>query len=263
MFSDALVPLMRKVEKDNIHAGARMTVIVSGGMDSITLLHLALKYSKAENVQAISFDYGQKHKKELQLAKELCEKLGVQHTIVELHSLTSLLDSTLTTEKEVPHGHYAEENMRATVVPNRNAIMLSMAFGAAISFKSDFLLYGAHTGDHFIYPDCRPEFVEALAEAFEIGNEGFGDVKLIAPFSTISKSEIATIGIKVLNVPYEKTWSCYEGKERPCLQCGTCIERIEAFIDNDTPDPLLTAEEWEQAKLNHAKAVKEYNDARS
>lgn len=261
MPDDKVALLMERIEKDQIPDDSRITTIISGGMDSVTLLHFALRHAKPQNIQALSFDYGQKHKKELEMAKAICNELGVSHSIVELPSLTKLLDSSLTSEKDVPHGHYAEENMKATVVPNRNAIMLSMAYGAAISFKSHYLLYGAHTGDHFIYPDCRPEFVEALDRAFQIGNAGFGAVKLVAPFSSISKSDIATIGIKALEVTFEKTWSCYEGQERPCLQCGTCIERIEAFLDNDTPDPLLTPEEWETAKANHAKAVEEYQQS--
>lgn len=248
-----------RMQKEHIIPGSQITTIVSGGMDSVTLLYYALSKTSPEKVTALSFDYGQKHKKELDRAVEICGELGVRHKIVQLHSLTDLLHSSLTSEDAVPHGHYAEDNMRQTVVPNRNAIMLSMAYGAAISNESDYLLYGAHSGDHFIYPDCRPEFVEALNHAFRLGNKGFGDTRIIAPFGNISKSEIATVGLE-LGVPYEKTWSCYEGQERPCLGCGTCIERTEAFIDNNHPDPLLTADEWTKAVANHAEAVKRYNE---
>lgn len=250
--------LNRRLNKTFIEKGKKITVIVSGGMDSITLLYYALSKTDAKNIAVLSFDYGQKHKKELDNAKSITSDLGIKHDVVDLQSTTKLLESSLTSkDKEVPHGHYAEENMKATVVPNRNAIMLSIAYGVAISNGSKYLLYGAHTGDHFIYPDCRQEFVVALDEALAIGNEGFGDVELLAPFGYISKSEIAKVGIQ-LKVPFEKTWSCYEGKERPCLECGTCVERTEAFMDNHSKDPLLTNEEWEKAVAIHGKVEKEY-----
>lgn len=240
-----------RLNKVFIDSGKKITTIVSGGMDSITLLYYALTKTTPENITVLSFNYGQKHSKELDGAKEICKTLGINHHIVDLSSLATLLSSSLTKEDQaVPHGHYAEENMKQTVVPNRNAIMLSIAYGIAISNTSDYLLYGAHTGDHFIYPDCRREFVEALDEALAIGNEGFGDLELLAPFAYISKSEIAKLGIQ-LKVPFEKTWSCYEGKERPCLQCGTCVERTEAFLENSAKDPLLTDKEWILAVRNY------------
>lgn len=234
----------------------KVTIIVSGGMDSVTLLYYILSQTAAENVKALSINYGQKHKKELAGAFELCNGLGVSHQIVAIPEVQGLLDSSLTTEgEEVPEGHYAEENMKKTVVPNRNAIMLSIAYGYAISNGSDFLAFGVHAGDHFVYPDCRPLFVDALNVALQVGNTGFGDVKLVAPFSYKTKTEIAKLGTQ-LGVPYEKTWSCYKGEDRPCLKCGTCIERYEAFNENDLQDPLLTDEEWVQAgeSYNQAKA---------
>ena len=251
------VPLEERFNKELVPEGAKITTIVSGGMDSVTLLFYALSRTAKENIQVLSFNYGQKHKKELEFAKALCSELGVSHKVVDLTSVQDMLHSTLTSEDAVPHGHYAEENMRATVVPNRNAIMLSLAYGAGISFGSQYLLYGAHTGDHFIYPDCRPEFVEALDKAFALGNKGFGDLQIVAPFGRISKSEILTVGLE-MNVPYDRTWSCYEGQERPCGQCGTCTERTEAFLDNNAKDPLMTEEEWVKAVEHHAKATAEY-----
>jgi 7-cyano-7-deazaguanine synthase len=248
------VGLFDRLEKDHILRNSRITTIISGGMDSATLLYFAVARTSEENVLALSFDYGQKHKKELDFARNICKELGVKHKVVELHSLTELLYSSLTSDEAVPHGHYAEDNMKSTVVPNRNAIMLAMAYGAAISHKSDYLLYGAHTGDHFIYPDCRPEFVESLNLAFRIGNQGFGDVEIKAPFSKVTKSEIVTYGL-TLNVPYDKTWSCYEGGDKPCLQCGTCIERYESFKDNAIQDPLLTEAEWELAGKYYSEAL--------
>ena len=145
--------------------------------------------------------------------------------------------------------------MRQTVVPNRNAIMLSIAYGYAVSIKADKLYFGAHSGDHFVYPDCRPEFAGALNTALRIGNEGFADVSLLAPFNEMSKTDIARRGFE-LKVPFERTWSCYRGEERPCLKCGTCVERTEAFLDNDKQDPLLTDNEWRDA-VNYLNNVKE------
>lgn len=231
----------------------KIVTIFSGGMDSTTLLYQAL--SEGAEVHALSFNYGQKHKKELEKAKELCLELGVIHHVVDISSAKSLLVSALTSNAEVPEGHYAEDNMRQTVVPNRNAIMLSIAYGYAVSIKADKLYFGAHSGDHFVYPDCRPEFAGALNTALRIGNEGFADVSLLAPFNEMSKTDIARRGFE-LKVPFERTWSCYRGEERPCLKCGTCVERTEAFLDNDKQDPLLTDNEWRDA-VNYLNNVKE------
>lgn len=246
-----------RLNKEEIKSDSKITTILSGGLDSTVLLYYALSKTTPDKVNVLSFDYGQKHGKELERAKVICEELGITHNLVDLHSVTGLLKSTLTSDEAVPHGHYAEENMKATVVPNRNAIMLSIAYGAAISDSSNYLLYGAHAGDHFIYPDCRPEFVKSLDTTLRIGNEGFGDVTIKAPFSNISKSEIVTLGLK-LGVPFEKTWSCYEGLERPCFKCGTCIERYEAFLDNDIQDPLLTDEEWKEAGVCYQQAKSKF-----
>lgn len=240
----------------------KVTVIMSGGMDSVTLLYLAMSKTDKKNIKVLSVNYGQKHKKELVKASELCTELGVDHKIVNISEVQELLSSSLTREgQEVPEGHYAKENMKQTVVPNRNAIMLSIAYGYAISNGSDYVLFGAHAGDHFIYPDCRPVFAEALDVALQIGNEGFGNAKILAPFIWKTKSQIAEIGLR-LKVPYEKTWSCYKGEDRPCLRCGTCVERTEAFLDNNTQDPLLTDEEWKQAVEIHTQAMQEQEEAK-
>jgi len=247
-----------RLNRERIRPDSFVTTILSGGMDSTTLLYYILSKTTPDRVRVLSFFYGQRHNKELNFALATCADLGVDHKVVDISSVQSLLKSSLTTpEQGVPHGHYAEENMKQTVVPNRNAIMLSIAYGYAISNKSDYLVYGAHTGDHFIYPDCRPIFVKKLNDAFRKGNEGFGDVKIIAPFSYLSKSEIVTVGLR-LGVPFEKTWSCYEGQDRPCLACGTCVERTEAFLDNNTQDPLLTADEWNKAKEIYYKSKESY-----
>lgn len=238
----------------------KVTVIVSGGMDSVTLLYTILSQTIKENVKALSIDYGQKHKKELIGASELTKELDIDHRIVAIPEVQSLLLSTLTTDEAIPEGHYAEENMKKTVVPNRNAIMLSIAYGYAVSNGSDFLAFGAHAGDHFIYPDCRPLFVDALNVALQVGNQGFGNVTLVAPFSYQTKTQIAKLGTE-LGVPYEKTWSCYKGEDRPCLKCGTCTERYEAFHDNGFQDPLLTDEEWVQAGTNYEQAKANFENA--
>lgn len=241
-----LTLIEERIQKEFIFPESKITTILSGGMDSTTLLYYLLSKTTKDKMNVLSFNYGQKHKKELVQAELICRELGIQYHLVDLSSIQDLLKSSLTSTEEIPHGHYAEENMKQTVVPNRNAIMLSIAYGAAISDESKYLVYGAHTGDHFIYPDCRPVFVRELDLALRTGNEGFGDVKIIAPFSTISKAEIVTLGLK-LHVPFEKTWSCYEGESRPCGKCGTCVERTEAFLQNDTKDPLLDDIEWKEA----------------
>ncbi len=226
----------------------KITTILSGGMDSTTLLYYAL--SKTKDVKVLSFDYGQKHKKELQYAKKITTMLKVEHHIINLAITDLISSSALTSNKEIPEGHYAQENMKVTVVPNRNAIMLAIAYGYAVNNKSDYLYYGAHAGDHFIYPDCRPDFVKALDYAFKLGNEGFAHVKLEAPFINKSKADVVKLGLK-LKVPYNLTWSCYKGGKRPCLKCGTCVERTEAFYKNHVQDPFLTDKEWKLAVKNY------------
>jgi 7-cyano-7-deazaguanine synthase len=209
-------------------------VVMSGGLDSTTLLYRVLE--GFEVVQAVSFNYGQRHKKELEFAQATCEKLHVPWTTIDLWSsgLTELLsesNSSLVSDEEVPEGHYAEENMKATVVPNRNMIMLSIAGGIAVAKKANLIFVGVHAGDHFIYPDCRPEFVNAAGDAIYLGNEGFGELipgPIVAPYMQQSKADIAFDAIS-LGVPFEETWSCYKGGAIHCGRCGTCVERMEAI----------------------------------
>ncbi|WP_438979925.1 7-cyano-7-deazaguanine synthase QueC [Polynucleobacter sp.] len=199
--------------------------IVSGGMDSVTLLHL-LKH-KGHEVEALSFDYGQKHRKELDFAWLNCGKLGVKHQIVDLTAITPLIsNSALTGSEEVPDGHYTDESMKVTVVPNRNMIMLAVAIGYAENLGFDQVAIGNHAGDHAIYPDCRTEFVEALSEASQLGT--YNKIKLATPFTDISKSDIAAVGNEI-GVDYRTTWSCYKGGDKHCNTCGTCVERLEAL----------------------------------
>lgn len=219
-------------------------VILSGGMDSTTLLHdiaqpFMMDYHTKDKplpIEAISFDYNQKHAKELKCAIETCKKLDIKHKIVDLSALNDLAPSSLTRkDQEVPHGHYAAESMKQTIVPNRNMVMISLAVSYAISIGADELYYGAHAGDHEIYPDCRPRFVQALRQAIALCDNHI--VNLCAPYSFKTKGDIARIG-KKLNVDYSLTWTCYEGKEKACGKCGSCVERLEAFKFAGMKDPI-------------------------
>jgi 7-cyano-7-deazaguanine synthase len=215
-------------------------VIVSGGMDSVTLCYwLKEKYPSA-TWHYLSFDYGQRHVKELAYATALAIKLGGQHDIVNLRYLGKLLSGTgsvlVDQNSEVPEGHYAEESMRITVVPNRNSIMLSIAVGVAVAERAELVAAGMHAGDHFIYPDCRPEFVRLFNQAEHLANLGFWDGRITAPFVDMSKADIVRLGHE-LEVDYAETWSCYKGGHYHCGKCGTCVERIEAFELAGVEDP--------------------------
>lgn len=219
-------------DRDKVYA------IVSGGMDSVTLLYW-LKAAGVEPV-AISFHYGQKHYKELGFAESICHGIEVEHRVINMRPLMTHLDSSSLTNREldVPEGHYADENMKSTVVPNRNMMMLSIASAMAINDQAAGVAIGVHAGDHAIYPDCRPEFITSFEATLHIANEGFikEDFQVIAPFVQNSKTEIAKIGW-TLGVPFEDTWSCYKGGVLHCGRCGTCVERKEAFHDAGLIDP--------------------------
>ena len=204
----------------------KLVAIVSGGMDSVTMLYDLVK--QGHDVKALSFNYGQRHKKELKCAKKVCKKLGVEHKLVKLLSITDLIsNSALTGNVEVPEGHYADESMKLTVVPNRNMIMLSIAIGYAENLKYEAVAYGNHQGDHAIYPDCRKEFVEALDKASQLGT--YNQIKLIGPYTELTKGDIALKGLQ-LGIKYGKeTWTCYKGEKKPCGKCGSCVEREEAL----------------------------------
>lgn len=206
---------------------------LSGGMDSSTLLTYLV--AQGHEVKAIGFDYGQRHKKELKLANEFAESLGVSFKIISLRGLTPLLDqSSLTNTKiAIPEGHYEEESMKATVVPNRNMIMLAAAIGYAENLGYDAVAIANHAGDHAIYPDCRPEFIKAIDKAAQLAT--YNKIQVISPFKNLSKTEIAALG-EDLNVDYNKTWSCYKGGDVQCGACGTCTERIEALTEANAID---------------------------
>lgn len=211
-----------------------VVVIYSGGMDSYTLLHKAL--SEGWRVHALSFDYGQRHSRELDCARQVCRELDVPHQVVDIGSIQSLLGgSALTDEVAVPEGHYEESNMKATVVPNRNMILLSLAIGQAVSLEAEAVWYGAHGGDHAIYPDCRPAFIERMDQVARIAN--YQPVRVEAPFMHMSKGDILAEGLS-MDLDYRNTWTCYNGREQACGRCGACVERLEAFSLNGLADPL-------------------------
>lgn len=211
--------------------------IASGGMDSATL---AWAYaSRGYDLILVGFDYGQRHVKELESLHKIGEMLGAEARVVRLPLRDLLHGSALTSDDvEVPDGHYAQETMKATVVPNRNAIMLSIATGIAVAEGAEVVATGVHAGDHFIYPDCRPEFFNPFAVAMEAANDGFtvDGFRLEAPFISMTKADIAAYGSSI-GVDYAITWSCYKGGDIHCGRCGTCVERIEAFLDAGVHDP--------------------------
>lgn len=201
-------------------------IIVSGGMDSITLLY----DHKDEIALGISFDYGSNHNaREIPFAKMHCERLGIKHITINLDFMHQYFKSSLLDGAEaIPEGHYADDNMKSTVVPFRNGIMLAIAIGIAESNNLDQVFIANHGGDHTIYPDCRPEFINAIDAAATAGT--YNNVKVIAPYTKITKSDIARIG-KRLGIDYAETWSCYKGGEVHCGKCGTCVERKEALAE--------------------------------
>lgn len=226
-------------------------VVCSGGLDSVTL---AYKVAREQMLCGlVSFDYGQRHKKELGFAKACAEDLDVPHTVIDIaHIGAQLSGSSLTSDDvAVPDGHYAEETMRITVVPNRNAIMLSIAYGLAAARKVEAVATAVHGGDHFIYPDCRPGFIQSFATMQNHAFEDLWDVQLYTPFLNIDKAGIAAEGAK-LGVPFVKTWSCYKGREIHCGRCGTCVERQEAFALAGVADPTIYADTafWKRAVEN-------------
>ncbi|CCQ11662.1 Queuosine Biosynthesis QueC ATPase [Pseudoalteromonas luteoviolacea B = ATCC 29581] len=213
----------------------KVVVIYSGGMDSFTVLNKAVK--AGYEVYALSFNYGQRHVKELNVAKAVCESLNVNHKIVDISAINQLIGgSSLTDNIDVPEGHYEEESMKSTVVPNRNMILLSLAVGYAVSLKANKVYYGAHSGDHAIYPDCRPEFVKKMDDVCRIAN--YEEIEIVCPYLNDSKIEILADGLQ-MGLNYADTWTCYNGREKACGKCGACQERLEAFALNNASDPLI------------------------
>jgi 7-cyano-7-deazaguanine synthase len=209
-------------------------VLFSGGLDS-TVLATQMK-QEATQTRLLSIDYGQRHAKELDHSQKVADHLGLAHEILKLPQLGQILGGSSLTDKSItlPEGHYAEESMKSTVVPNRNMILLALAGGHALSIGFDTIAYAAHAGDHTIYPDCRPEFADAMNKA--LGLADWNDLNLHRPFVDMTKSDLVTLG-EELNAPLQLTWSCYAGNEIHCGKCGTCVERKEAFALANIPDP--------------------------
>lgn len=223
----------------------RVLQILSGGMDSATLALWHL--SNSDDLMCLSFNYGQRHRRELAYARRLCERYDIPWQQVDMPLFGELLPGSSLTDTRVhtPHGHYAAENMKQTVVPSRNAIMLSMAFGVAVAQGFDSVSFGAHAGDHTIYPDCRRPFIEGLEHALNLGVWQSNRVEILAPFITLRKTDIVRLGDN-LGVPWEDTWTCYEGASNGvhCGLCGACQERKEAFSDAGVNDPTIYAGGW-------------------
>ena len=215
---------------------ARLPVVVllSGGMDSVTALYDARQHHAVAG--AVSFHYGSKHNdREIPFAAWHARQFGIRHDVIQLDFVNAFFKSDLLRSGgEIPKGHYEEASMKKTVVPFRNGIMLSIAAGYAESLEADGLVIAAHAGDHAIYPDCREEFMRAMGDAIRLGT--YAGVQLLRPFIALSKADIAARG-RDLGVDYTRTWSCYVGGETHCGECGTCVERREAFLLSGVSDP--------------------------
>lgn len=219
-------------------ASGKVVVLLSGGMDSVT----ALYHAAAEGgvAAALSFDYGSKHAaRELPEAAWHAARLGVRHVVLPLPFMASHFSSALLQGgADIPSGHYEEESMKQTVVPFRNGILLAIAGGFAESCGASGVLIAAHAGDHAIYPDCRETFMLAIGEAIRLGT--YAEVGLLRPFIRMTKAQIAARGAE-LGVDFARTWSCYVGAQLHCGECGTCVERREAFLEAGLPDPTSYA----------------------
>jgi 7-cyano-7-deazaguanine synthase len=212
--------------------------IVSGGLDSVVLAHLL--QSEGHDLHLISFDYGQRHARELEYSRLCATRLNAPHEVIDIRAVGRVLGGSALTDESipVPHGHYAAPSMAITIVPNRNAIFLTIAYGVAVARNAQLVATAVHSGDHFIYPDCRGAFVKSFDAMQRLAVEGCGDagLHLHTPFVDKSKAQIVTVGA-ALNVPFNETWSCYEGNEIHCGECGTCVERKEAFALAGVADP--------------------------
>ena len=222
-------------------SGTKVVVIASGGMDSATLCY-SLKEQGCD-LALVTFDYGQRHRaKEIAAAHSIHHLVQARsHAVIDLTSVGRLMTgNALTGDVAVPDGHYEAESMRVTVVPNRNAIMLSIAFGLAADWGATAVATAVHGGDHHIYPDCRPVFISQFAAMEATALDGVAHVGLLTPFLYWSKADIARHGAD-LGVPFEWTWSCYKGGEVHCGSCGTCVERRQAFALAGVTDPTIYA----------------------
>ncbi|WP_457548706.1 7-cyano-7-deazaguanine synthase QueC [Archaeoglobus sp.] len=223
-------------------------LIMSGGIDSTTLLWYLM--DRYDDIHVLTFIYGQRHVREVEHAKVIVEKARekakIYHKIADISCIHDLIaKGALTGDENIPEGFYTDDIQKVTIVPNRNMILLAVAVGYAVKVGEKEVYYAAHKSDYAIYPDCRKEFVKALDTAVYLATI-FDPVEIKAPFVDMTKADVVKLGLK-LGVPYELTWSCYRGEDRPCLKCGTCLERTEAFLMNGVNDPALSDEEWKKA----------------
>jgi len=224
----------------------KILAVVSGGMDSVTMLHDL--HAQGHELSVVSFNYGQRHIKELEVAKANADKLGLAHKVINMDFMAQLLDnSALTGDIDVPEGHYEQDNMKLTVVPNRNMIMASIAIGLAVNNDQEAVALGVHSGDHAIYPDCRPEFIERLDAVARIAN--YEPIKILAPYIDMDKTSIIARGLEIDTMDYSQTWTCYKGLQKACGVCGSCQERLEGFANNNIEDLI----DYEQRQLIKSK----------
>ncbi len=223
----------------------RALVLFSGGLDSTTALALAINEYGKENVVALSISYGQKHIKEIEASNNIAKYYDVEHIFLDLSKIFEFSNCSLLSKNDIdiPKGEYKEQldktngDTLSTYVPFRNGLFLSSAAAIALSKNCDLIYYGAHKDDAAggAYPDCSVEFNNAINDAIYIGSAN--KIKVVGPFVGMNKAEIVKLGTK-LNVPYELTWSCYEGHDKACGKCGTCLDRIKAFEKNGLKDPI-------------------------
>lgn len=216
----------------------KAVIIVSGGIDSSTLIYKTVR--EGYETYALTFIYGQKHKREIECARKICDNLNIAHRIIDISSLKEVLSGSALTDSgveipEVPETAEYYETLKTTIVPNRNSIFLSIAIGYAVSIGANHVFFGAHHSDRGVYPDCRGEFVEAFEHAERLANDN-PYLVVSVPFVNMDKSEIVKLGT-VLGVPYKETWSCYRGGELHCGVCSSCRERKRAFQEADIWDP--------------------------
>lgn len=215
---------------------SHVVVVASGGLDSTAAM--ALHHAAGDTITAVTINYGQRHVREIDAAREVATHYGADHVVVALPALGRVLTGSALTDPtvDVPHGHYAAPSMASTVVPNRNAILANVAVGVAVAQKADAVVLGIHAGDHPIYPDCRPEFVDALRACVAAATAGYHTPRVEAPFVHWTKTAVAALAVR-LGAPIDLTWSCYEGGHMHCGRCGTCVERQEALRNAGVPDP--------------------------
>ena len=222
----------------------KVVVLLSGGIDSSTLLYYL--NSKEYICYPLTILYGQKHSKEIIAAYKIACSLGLITKVIDLSCLAPLLNKSvlISPQANIPQGCYTNSSMAQTVVPNRNMIFLSIAAAYGENINAENVAYAAHRGDHTIYRDCRPEFIKSVSETISLAT----GIKLLEPFCYLDKASIVKLGLE-LKVPYSLTLSCYSGEEKPCLKCGTCLERIDAFKQNSIRDPLIPEDIWENLKI--------------